>query len=629
MTAADLLEQLNTLDEHERVEAKRGEDSAGHSILETICAFANEPGLEGGQILIGVEREDSTLFPVYRAVGVRNLDQVTRDIATQARNTFNRPVNVDIHPDTLEGKRVLVVSVPEALPHEKPLFFKSQGLPRGAFRRIGSVDQRCTEDDLAVFYQGRQSESLDANVVADADMEDFYPEAIREYRQELQRANPDAEALSWSDAELLRSLKAVRSHDGALRPTIAGLLLFGTAPALRRCFPMVRVDYVRVPGTEWVPDPERRFESVEMRDPLLRLIRRSVSAVLDDLPKAFRLPEGQIQREDVPRVPRKVIREAVVNAVMHRSYRANSPILIIRYANRLEIRNPGFSLKAVDHLGEPGSETRNPVVAAVLHETHYAETKGTGIRVMRQTMKDAGLLPPVFESDRAADTFTARYFFHHFLGPDDVAWLSRFKVFDLSAEEARALVFLREQGAISNATFRDVSQVDTLSASRSLRRLRDAGILTQKEKGSATYYVPTAKFWGAVGPANPPSGPIPSMDEALPSMVGAIPSMAPDVPSKPDSIADELSAALEADIASLGRRAVPDRIRQVILALCFVRPRPLSELAELLGRHPKYISQQHLVPLLRAGRLAYTVPDEPKHPEQKYRTVLDENSGQP
>jgi len=343
VTAADLLEQLNTLDEHERVEAKRGEESAGHSILETICAFANEPSLEGGQILIGVEREESTLFPVYRAVGVRNLDQVTRDIATQARNAFNRPVNVDIHPDTLEGERVLVVSVPEALPHEKPLFFKSQGLPRGAFRRIGSVDQRCTEDDLAVFYQGRQTESLDANVVPDAGMEDFYPEAIREYRQELQRANPDAEALSWSDAELLRSLKAVRPHEGALRPTIAGLLLFGTAPALRRCFPMVRVDYVRVPGTEWVPDPERRFESVEMRDPLLRLIRRSVSAVLDDLPKAFRLPEGQIQREDVPRVPCKVIRETVVNAVMQRSYRSNSPVLIIRYANRLEIRNPGFS----------------------------------------------------------------------------------------------------------------------------------------------------------------------------------------------------------------------------------------------------------------------------------------------
>ena len=58
---------------------------------------------------------------------------------------------------------------------------------------------------------------------------------------------------------------------------------------------------------------------------------------------------------------------------------------------------------------------------------------------MRQMTKDAGLLPPVFEADRGADRFVARYYFHHFLGPDDVAWLARFKNLGLSPEEARSL----------------------------------------------------------------------------------------------------------------------------------------------------------------------------------------------
>ena len=623
MNAAELLEQLNTLDEHERVEAKRGEDAAGHSLLETVCALANEPGLGGGHILVGVERDESALFPVYSVTGIRNLDKVTRDIASQVRSVFNRPVNVDIKPDTLDGKRVLVVFVPEAQAQEKPVFFQRKNLPSGAFRRVGSTDQRCTEDDLAVFYQGRQTETFDAQVVTDATMEDVSQEAVREYRKELQRANPDSEALSWPDFDLLRSIKAVRLHDGSLRPTIAGLLLFGTAPALRRCFPMVRVDYVRVPGTEWVPDPEQRFETIEIRDALFRLIRRSVSAVLDDLPKAFHLPEGELQREDVPRVPRKVIREAVVNAVMHRSYRAHGPVLMIRYANRLEIRNPGFSLKAVEHLGEPGSETRNAVVAGVLHETQYAETKGTGIRVMRQMMKDAGLLPPVFESDRGADSFVARYYFHHFLGPDDVAWLARFKNLDLSPEEARALVFLREQGAISNATFRDVSQVDTLSASRSLRRLRDAGVLEQREKGSATYYLPTVRFWGDAGQGKPLGGPVPSMGGAIPSMDEAIPSMGGEISSMAERNAEVLPDELKAAISGLGRRADPEQLRQVILDLCRIRPRPANELAKILGRHVKYVSHQHLAPLLRTGRIAYTIPGELKHPDQAYRTVPD------
>lgn len=177
---------------------------------------------------------------------------------------------------------------------------------------------------------------------------------------------------------------------------------------LRRLFPMMRVDYIRVPGRDWIPDPDKRFDSIEMRDPLFRLIRRATAAVLDDLPKSFSLPEGQLQRQDIYRIPQRVIREAIVNAVMHRNYRVQGPIQIIRYSNRIEIINPGFSLKSPEHLGEPGSQTRNPRIAAVLHETRFAETKGSGIRVMRDMMERAGLTPPAFESDRTQDKFTGR-----------------------------------------------------------------------------------------------------------------------------------------------------------------------------------------------------------------------------
>ena len=133
-------------------------------------------------------------------------------------------------------------------------------------------------------------------------------------------------------------------------------------------------------------------------------------------------------------------KSTLVNALMHRSYRSHSPVQIIRYANRLEIRNPGFSLKSPEHLGEPGSEPRNPRIAAVLHETRFAETKGSGIRVMRDTMEQAGLTPPLFESDRGNDQFVARYFFHHFLGEEDIAWLAQFKDLHLSEDEAKALI---------------------------------------------------------------------------------------------------------------------------------------------------------------------------------------------
>jgi len=259
VTAIELLESLNLLDEQERIEAKRASE-AGKSILETVCAFANEPGMGGGWLALGVVREDLALFPAYEVEGITNPEKISSDIANQCRDVFNIPLRVDISTENLQGKNVVVVFVPEAQPQDKPIFFKAQGLPRAAFRRIGSTDQRCTEDDMAVFYQGRQRESFDAGLVSGTTLEDLSPEALADYRQSRAEANPDAEELRWSDEELLRSLGCITQETQTTPPiwrlTVAGIMMFGKPQTLRRCFPMTRVDYIRVPGREWVPDPE-------------------------------------------------------------------------------------------------------------------------------------------------------------------------------------------------------------------------------------------------------------------------------------------------------------------------------------------------------------------------------------
>ena len=629
MTAQELLEHLNLLDENERIEAKRA-DEIGKSLLETVCAFANEPGLGGGWLLLGVTREELALFPAYEIQGLNHPDKVSADLASQAASMFNRPLRLDIQAEVLDGKTVIAVFVPEAAPQDKPLYLKAQGLPRGAFRRIGSTDQRCSEDDLIALYQVRQHESFDAGLVPDGTFDDFSPDALADYRQSRRDTNPDAEELRWSDEDLLQALGCVRLNaDGKWQPTVAGLVLFGKPVALRRIFPMTRVDYIRVPGREWVPDPERRFDSLELRDPLFRLIRRVQAAILDDLPKAFGLAEGDLQRKDSPIVPQRVIREAVVNALMHRSYRSHAPVQIIRYSNRLEIRNPGFSLKSPDHLGEPGSLPRNPKLAAALYDTRFAETKGSGVRVMREMCEKAGLAPPLFESDRGQDQFVVRLFFHHFLGPEDLAWLARFKNLHLSEAEARALVVAREVGAIDNATWRDINKVDTLTASQSLKKLRDAGLLQQKGRGSATWYQPTGKMLGDDdGLSSNPDG-LSSNSLGLSRDLGAL-SRDPNSLDKAEAerktkLRQTLLAALPGELAArvgaLGRRSPPDAVRDVVLDLLQQRPWRLEELGQLLQRNPEYVRQKYVQPLLEAARIRMTRPEVPNDPEQAYRAV--------
>ena len=109
----------------------------------------------------------------------------------------------------------------------------------------------------------------------------------------------------------------------------------------------------------------------------------------------------------------------------------------------------------------------------MLHEVNIAETKGSGIRAMRELMLAHDLLPPTFESSRRPDQFVATFLFHHFLGPDDLAWLRQLTRDPISDEESRALVFVRELGAIDNAAYRAINRTDTLNASAHLRRLAD------------------------------------------------------------------------------------------------------------------------------------------------------------
>lgn len=627
MTAQELLEQINQLDEHTRIEAKKASE-LGESVLESVCAFANEPGLGGGWILLGVAPRQNSFWPVYEAVGVSEPDRTSAELATKCASEFNQPLRVQIESALINSKPVLVVFVPELPTSQKPLYFKRQGLPKGAFRRVGSTDQHCTEDDLLVFYQDRRGETFDSGILNDADFTHFDSDAIADYRSHRAEANPNAEELRWTDDELLEALGGIRKNDGVFRPTVAGILLFGTTFALRRFFPMTRIDYIRVPGREWVRDPDRRFDTVEIRAPLIRAIRRAHSAILDDLPKAFSLPPGQLERQEIPLIPDRVIREAVVNAVMHRSYRVHGSIQIIRYANRLEIRNPGHSLKAEDRLGEPGSETRNPFIAGVLHETNLAETKGSGIRVMRELMTAAALTPPTFESDRGGNQFVVTMLFHHFLSPEDWEWLRQFSDSNLSDEEARALVFVREAGAINNLVYRDLNHVDTLNASTHLRRLRDHELLEMRGKGAGTFYIPTSKLlsgWVVNGTSRGEA----AQTDNFTAQTGNLGPLSGNPSAESGKSVGEVDSEnslppdLTAQINQLPRRVPPQTLQDLVAKICAIKPFGVEQLAKLLGRDRQYILDSYVSPMVRAGRLNMTLPDQPNHPNQQYRATTN------
>ena len=612
LTFDELWEKLCSGDESAEIEAKRGGD-VGKSILETVSAFSNEPNNGGGYLLLGVVKDEGSLFPDYRIEGVSDADKVVTNFTTLCSDSMSPPVRPKIWNEQRDGKTVIIAYIPEAQPHEKPVHIKKFGVHEGSRRRIGSSDVKCADADFEEFYQARSNQSYDASPVLTSRPTDVDERAVREYRRLRAEVKATAEELGYNDEDLLDALAATVWHKGERYLTIAGLLLFGKPAALRRELPMMRVDYMRVNGREWLADTERPYDDLlEYREPLLLMIPRIVAQIEEDIPKTFSLPPDSLQRKDAPLIPRRVIREAVVNALMHRSYRNHSATQIIRFSNRIQIVNQGHSLISPEKFGEPGATLpRNPKIANVIHEVDFAETKGTGIRRMREKMQEANLTLPILESDRQKDTFSTELFTVHFIEEADIVWLTNFKDCNLTEAEARALPFVRKVGFIDNSLYRALNQgLNMNEASRALLRLRDLELIESRSKGAATFYVPGVRMLQVEGVTLQISGQNPT-DNGL--TVGLSLTDKAAVPGMPPHLVEA--------VEKLGQRATPEEVKYVIEKLCGWRALQVTELAAILRRNRTYVQEKYLRPMIRKGELRYTYPNNPAHPQQAYKAV--------
>ena len=650
-TAKELFAELNSFDENRRIEAKSA-SAVGKSMMETVCAFANEPGLCGGYLLLGAKRtgiaEDGR--PIYEPENIENTDKIQSDFVAMCNSMFNVRIRPIINVEEYLGKTVIVVKIEELPESQKPAYFAKRGLPEGAFRRIGPSDEKCSEEDMYLFYQS--ADTYDSCIVDDADLDDIDENALNFYRKLRKEVNPDAEELTLNDVDLLRALGAIKKNkQGGYDLTYTGLLVFGKQMSLRRLVPSFRVDYIRISGNQWLADGDNRFEqTIDMRGPLILMVNKACSAVMDDLPKGFELKKDSMQASTPAILPNKVLREAIVNSYIHRSNRVNQPIQIIRYSNRIEIHNPGYSLKPQDDWGEPGSMLRNPRISEIFHDTNLAETKGTGIGAMRRLMKEAGLMPPTFESNHEANKFTARLLLHHFLSKENMEWLAQYAEFGLVNEQKLALVFVREVGAIDNATYRQLDSSITHARVRlEIHKLCDLGFLEKKGQGRNTYYIRTSKVvslgerlrpqnerlrpqhgtlgekilpqHGTLGEKIPPQHgtlgkKIPPQGEKIPPQHGTF-----EIESQTKSrneLLRELPKGLQERVAKLGKWASREKVSQLLVDLCAFKPYSYEELALIIQRAAKPMKDKYIKPLRLANKLFYWIPEMINHPLQKY-----------
>ncbi|KYF74205.1 hypothetical protein BE17_18270 [Sorangium cellulosum] len=369
---SDPIEKRLRLGEDSVTEFKRIEapGKAPKDLAETIAAFANALG---GQIFLGVE-DDGTPAGVGT---MKQADTLMLSVVQACQTLVHPAIWCPVTKVDVAGKLLLVVDVPASSP-DRP--YRARHL---YWIRDGSMTREATRYELVRMLQS-QNAYHDESVVQGATMADLDVAII----DDLLRSVYDPSA----PAQRNRYLRALKCVDQGETPTVAGLLLFGREP--ERWFVDARISAVCFAGTGMSTELADRQE---ITGHLLKQIE-SAAAFLERYTPA----PAHIQRwERIERgVPRTALREALLNAVAHRDYRAASQIRILVFQDRVEIINPGVLLNhlTLDSIQVGGiSQRRNPVLASVLARARRGESLGMGIPEMVAQMRARGLPPPEFD----------------------------------------------------------------------------------------------------------------------------------------------------------------------------------------------------------------------------------------
>ena len=373
------------------------------AVVRTICAFANDLlNLNGGYVILGVEA-DASGNPVLPPRGLENtnVDTIQREILGQCNRIHPRYHPV-LFPVVYQDRSILVVWAPggDYRPYEAPRTVttgdRSYYVREGSqtVEAKGTLRSQLFEQAAKVPFDDRINRASELDHVSDRLVKEF----LADIGSEIGRTVPFSRDV-YAKMQLTSPLNA---HDA---PRNVALLFFSDDP--ERVFPGATIDVVQFAddaGGDLI-------EEKTIRGPLHQQVRQTLS-YLDSLGSTVieKVP-GRAEVDRTVTYPHEAIREAVVNAVYHRSYQEVEPTKIYLYPDRMEVTSYPGPVRGVDlhHFarGEsvPAVPARNRRVGGFLKELKLAESRGTGVPKIRRHMSESGSPEPRFDFDEARTYF--------------------------------------------------------------------------------------------------------------------------------------------------------------------------------------------------------------------------------
>ncbi len=423
---------------------------------EALVALANT---RGGYLVLGARRIRG------RLEGVSAPEEARRALLEAARGC-SPPLALPTPEAVAVGETVLVVArVPADLAH----VYHWEGR---YLHRVGGATLPLEPEELRSLLLERSPEGFEGLIPPGATLQHLDLEQVRACLPVQERASHDP--WGW-----LQERGCLREVEGVLYPTYAGLLLFGRDP--QAFLPQARILLVHRASEE------NLLYSEEAAGPLPQQIRRAEAFLVERMHRG-RMWVGD-ERVDVPEYPVEAVREALVNAVVHRDYsRQGEEIRVTMFPDRIEIESPG-RIPGSQRPESLARHLRNPRIARVLGEMGWLTGIGAGVARMRLLMEEAHLPSPEWHETETGVRLILR-------GPKGVP-LSAFVTdpeslarLGLNERQVQIVLGLSERGRLTSRECQELCpQVSAETLRRDLADLITRGLILKVGESRATYYI--------------------------------------------------------------------------------------------------------------------------------------------
>ncbi len=428
-------------------------------VVETVSAFSNT---KGGTIFVGIDKDKI----VDVSIGKGTIEDLTNKILVNTEPKIYPEITIK----KLNRKNIISIKV-EMYPYDAVLAF---GKP---FKRIGKNTVRMANDEYKkrILEIHKKELYFDGQICSEVNFSAIDLEKVRIFVKKAEEARKLDIGTPLSEKETLRRLKLMKG-DNLIN---AAVLLFAIGP--QDVFIQSAIKCVRFKGTDVTND---MLDFKEIGGDLFSQIEEAEKFVFSNIALKAWIEDRKMERTERWEYPPKAIREALVNAIVHRDYRSPSKVQIRIFDDRIEFWNPGklpegWTVKTFRE--EHTSEPFNPLIARMFFWVGLVEEVGTGTNKIVNWCKEWGL--PEADFEYIGNSIVLRF-------RKDIYTEEYLRNIGLNERQIKGVKHVKEKGKITNREYRELLEITDRTALRDLNGLCAKGIFQRVGKtGRTTEYV--------------------------------------------------------------------------------------------------------------------------------------------